>query len=171
MSFPLTTFICCCQPPDTTRARRDYEVDGRDYHFVESRGQMEQDIQNHLFIEAGQYNDNLYGTSVAAVKQVAVSVSRWFGRNRYMNAYCQLAFLSFCFFLPFVTAKPILKMGIVQIRHRSHEIATQSSHSVGRAGWQAKMASIELLIQQHIVHRLHCQRQTLCQSIFQWLVI
>lgn len=23
---------------------------------------MERDIQSHLFIEAGQYNDNLYGT-------------------------------------------------------------------------------------------------------------
>ncbi|XP_076370187.1 disks large homolog 1-like isoform X3 [Tachypleus tridentatus] len=57
--------------PHTTRPRRDYEVDGRDYHFVSSREQMEKDIQNHLFIEAGQYNDNLYGTSVASVKEVA----------------------------------------------------------------------------------------------------
>lgn len=32
---------------------------------------MERDIQNHLFIEAGQYNDNLYGTSVASVREVA----------------------------------------------------------------------------------------------------
>lgn len=60
---------------DTTRPKRDYEVDGRDYHFVGSREQMERDIQNHLFIEAGQYNDNLYGTSVASVKEVAESVS------------------------------------------------------------------------------------------------
>nr|XP_021182365.2 disks large 1 tumor suppressor protein isoform X8 [Helicoverpa armigera] len=57
--------------PHTTRPRRDYEVDGRDYHFVSSREQMERDIQNHLFIEAGQYNDNLYGTSVASVREVA----------------------------------------------------------------------------------------------------
>ncbi|XP_048006722.1 disks large 1 tumor suppressor protein isoform X6 [Leguminivora glycinivorella] len=57
--------------PHTTRQRRDYEVDGRDYHFVGSREQMERDIQNHLFIEAGQYNDNLYGTSVASVREVA----------------------------------------------------------------------------------------------------
>ncbi|XP_035458925.1 disks large 1 tumor suppressor protein isoform X1 [Spodoptera frugiperda] len=57
--------------PHTTRPRRDYEVDGRDYHFVASREQMERDIQNHLFIEAGQYNDNLYGTSVASVREVA----------------------------------------------------------------------------------------------------
>ncbi len=35
---------------------------------------MEKDIQNHLFIEAGQYNDNLYGTSVASVKEVAEKV-------------------------------------------------------------------------------------------------
>lgn len=35
---------------------------------------MERDIQNHLFIEAGQYNDNLYGTSVASVREVAEKV-------------------------------------------------------------------------------------------------
>ncbi|XP_024081695.1 disks large 1 tumor suppressor protein isoform X4 [Cimex lectularius] len=57
--------------PHTTRPKREYEVDGRDYHFVASREQMEKDIQNHLFIEAGQYNDNLYGTSVSSVKEVA----------------------------------------------------------------------------------------------------
>ena len=28
-------------------------------------------LQNHKFIEAGQYNDNLYGTSIASVKEVA----------------------------------------------------------------------------------------------------
>ena len=49
--------------PHTTRPRRDHEVDTRDYHFVASVEQMERDISNHLFIEAGQYNDNLYGTS------------------------------------------------------------------------------------------------------------
>ncbi|XP_026797465.2 disks large homolog 2 isoform X24 [Pangasianodon hypophthalmus] len=57
--------------PHTTRAKRDYEVDGRDYHFVTSREQMEKDIQEHKFIEAGQYNDNLYGTSVQSVRYVA----------------------------------------------------------------------------------------------------
>lgn len=60
---------------DTTRPKRDYEVDGRDYHFVMSREQMERDIQEHKFIEAGQYNDNLYGTSVQSVKYVAERVS------------------------------------------------------------------------------------------------
>ncbi|XP_029374414.1 disks large homolog 2 isoform X2 [Echeneis naucrates] len=67
-----------CVPPavssgqqDTTRPKRDYEADGRDYHFVMSREQMEKDIQEHKFIEAGQYNDNLYGTSVQSVKCVA----------------------------------------------------------------------------------------------------
>ncbi|GFS14248.1 disks large-like protein 1 [Elysia marginata] len=57
--------------PHTTREKRAHEEDGRDYHFVASREQMERDIQNHLFIEAGVYNDNLYGTSVASVKEVA----------------------------------------------------------------------------------------------------
>uniref|UniRef100_A0AAV2KJ81 Uncharacterized protein n=1 Tax=Knipowitschia caucasica TaxID=637954 RepID=A0AAV2KJ81_KNICA len=57
--------------PHTTRPRRDYEIDGRDYHFVSSREQMERDIQSHRFIEAGQYNSHLYGTSVQSVRQVA----------------------------------------------------------------------------------------------------
>ena len=35
---------------------------------------MERDIQNYLFIEAGEYGGNLYGTSVNAVREVANSV-------------------------------------------------------------------------------------------------
>ena len=50
-------------------------MSGRDYHFVESREKMEQDIANHLFIEAGQYNENLYGTSVQSVREVSEKVS------------------------------------------------------------------------------------------------
>ncbi|XP_067110083.1 discs large homolog 1-like protein isoform X1 [Osmerus mordax] len=57
--------------PHTTRPKRDYEVDARDYHFVVSREQMEKDIQDHKFIEAGQYNNHLYGTSVQSVHEVA----------------------------------------------------------------------------------------------------
>lgn len=61
--------------PHTTRARKPNETDGLDYHFV-SREEMQQDIQNNLFIEAGKYNDNLYGTSIESVREVAES-----GRN------------------------------------------------------------------------------------------
>uniref|UniRef100_A0A8D3BEJ4 Disks large homolog 1 n=1 Tax=Scophthalmus maximus TaxID=52904 RepID=A0A8D3BEJ4_SCOMX len=57
--------------PHTTRPRRDYEVDGRDYHFMASRELMEQEIQEHKFIEAGQYNSHLYGTSIQSVREVA----------------------------------------------------------------------------------------------------
>ncbi|KAJ6653553.1 hypothetical protein lerEdw1_009133 [Lerista edwardsae] len=57
--------------PHTTRPRRENEVDGQDYHFVASREQMEKDIQDGKFIEAGQFNDNLYGTSIQSVRAVA----------------------------------------------------------------------------------------------------
>ena len=36
---------------------------------------MERDVKNNLFIEAGQYQGNLYGTSISAVQEVAASVS------------------------------------------------------------------------------------------------
>lgn len=60
---------------DTTRSRRENEIDGQDYHFVGSREQMEKDIQDNKFIEAGQFNENLYGTSVLSVRTVAERVS------------------------------------------------------------------------------------------------
>ncbi|XP_023142783.2 disks large homolog 3 isoform X11 [Amphiprion ocellaris] len=56
---------------DTTRPRRENEMDGQDYHFVASREQMEKDIQDNKFIEAGQFNENLYGTSILSVRTVA----------------------------------------------------------------------------------------------------
>lgn len=84
---------CPCAPaPDTTRPKRDYEVDGRDYHFVASRERMEKDIQGHKFIEAGQYNSHLYGTSVQSVREVAEQVTRggyrgaWGGSGGYWGA-------------------------------------------------------------------------------------
>jgi len=67
-----------CVDLDTTREPRDGEVDGRDYHFVASVEKMERDIQAHLFIEAGRYKENLYGTSIKAVHDVANQVCNWF---------------------------------------------------------------------------------------------
>ncbi|PIO63553.1 PDZ/DHR/GLGF domain protein [Teladorsagia circumcincta] len=59
--------------PHTSRPPREHEVDGRDYHFV-SKAQMEHDVKNNLFIEAGQFQNNLYGTSIDSVRMVAQQV-------------------------------------------------------------------------------------------------
>lgn len=61
----LPNFICL----DTTRSRRDHEVAGRDYHFV-SRQAFEADIAAGKFIEHGEFEKNLYGTSIDSVRQV-----------------------------------------------------------------------------------------------------
>lgn len=60
--------------PHTSRPPRENEVHGRDYYFV-SKADMERDVKNNLFIEAGQFQNNLYGTSINAVREVANSVS------------------------------------------------------------------------------------------------
>ena len=92
----------CVLCVDTTRRPREGEVDGRDYHFVESVEQMEKDIQAHLFIEAGRYKDNLYGTSIKAVQEVADQVCALNGRMEYCFAsifclcLCLLAFVCVC---------------------------------------------------------------------------
>ena len=46
-------------------------------------------------------------------------------------------------------------MGPVRIRHSSHDFGWQSSHSVDLAGWQAKMASIEIWIPWRNAHKPH----------------
>uniref|UniRef100_A0A671KUD7 Protein PALS1 n=1 Tax=Sinocyclocheilus anshuiensis TaxID=1608454 RepID=A0A671KUD7_9TELE len=55
--------------PHTTRSRRDNEVNSRDYHFV-SRQAFEMDSAAGKFIESGEFEKNLYGTSTDSVRQV-----------------------------------------------------------------------------------------------------
>ncbi|XP_022540120.2 MAGUK p55 subfamily member 5b isoform X1 [Astyanax mexicanus] len=56
--------------PHTTRSPRAHELNGREYHFV-SRSNFEADVAAGKFIEYGEYERNLYGTSVDSVRQVA----------------------------------------------------------------------------------------------------
>jgi guanylate kinase len=46
----------------TTRAPREGEVDGEDYHFV-TQGEFERLVADGAFLEWAVYNDNHYGTS------------------------------------------------------------------------------------------------------------
>ncbi|XP_020343276.1 MAGUK p55 subfamily member 5-A-like [Oncorhynchus kisutch] len=55
--------------PHTTRNRRDVEVSGRDYHFV-SRQAFDMDATAGKFIESGDFEKNLYGTSTDSVRQL-----------------------------------------------------------------------------------------------------
>uniref|UniRef100_A0A674A9I5 Protein PALS1 n=1 Tax=Salmo trutta TaxID=8032 RepID=A0A674A9I5_SALTR len=55
--------------PHTTRNRRDVEVSGRDYHFV-SRQAFDMDATAGKFIESGEFEKNLYGTSTDSVRQL-----------------------------------------------------------------------------------------------------
>ncbi|CAF1421399.1 unnamed protein product [Rotaria sordida] len=56
--------------PHTSRSKHEKEVDGREYYFVTTHEQIKKDIQNYLFIKAGKYGGNLYGTSVHVVQEV-----------------------------------------------------------------------------------------------------
>ncbi|XP_035238284.1 MAGUK p55 subfamily member 5-A isoform X1 [Anguilla anguilla] len=55
--------------PHTTRNRREMEVNGREYHFV-SRQAFDADTAAGKFIESGEFEKNLYGTSTDSVRQV-----------------------------------------------------------------------------------------------------
>ncbi|KAK2858665.1 hypothetical protein Q5P01_003285 [Channa striata] len=55
--------------PHTSRARRNQESDGVEYHFI-PKHLFEMDIQNNKFIEYGEYKGNYYGTSLDSVRSV-----------------------------------------------------------------------------------------------------
>lgn len=57
---------------DTSRPRKDGEVDGQDYHFI-SRAQFEADILSRKFVEHGEYEKAYYGTSLDAIRTVVNS--------------------------------------------------------------------------------------------------
>ena len=59
---------------DTSRPPREGEIHGQEYFFVDKET-MRRDVENNMFIEAGTFQDNLYGTSIQAVKAVMNTVS------------------------------------------------------------------------------------------------
>ncbi len=74
---------------DTSRPRKDEEVDQRDYYFV-PRPQFEQDITAQKFVEYGEFEKNLYGTSLEAIRQVVGS-----GKTCILNLHPQVRDPSF----------------------------------------------------------------------------
>nr|XP_045223406.1 MAGUK p55 subfamily member 4 isoform X8 [Macaca fascicularis] len=54
---------------DTTRTKKSYEMNGREYHYV-SKETFESLIYSHRMLEYGEYKGHLYGTSVDAVQTV-----------------------------------------------------------------------------------------------------
>lgn len=52
--------------PYTTRPPKRGEVDGVKYHFV-----SEDEMRRHRFVEAGELNNYLYGTSIESIREVA----------------------------------------------------------------------------------------------------
>ena len=67
----------------TTRAMRDGEQDGVDYHFL-TREDFERRMQENQFLEYASYNGNFYGTPSLNVKeflQLATRIAR-FGKLR-----------------------------------------------------------------------------------------
>ncbi|PNJ73584.1 MPP4 isoform 12 [Pongo abelii] len=57
--------------PHTTRTKKSYEMNGREYHYV-SKETFESLIHSHRMLEYGEYKGHLYGTSVDAVQTVLV---------------------------------------------------------------------------------------------------
>ncbi|NXW22033.1 MPP4 protein, partial [Circaetus pectoralis] len=55
--------------PHTTRVKKSYEMNGREYHYV-SKETFEKKMYSHRMLEYGEYKGYLYGTSIDAVRTV-----------------------------------------------------------------------------------------------------
>ncbi|XP_007933319.1 MAGUK p55 subfamily member 4 [Orycteropus afer afer] len=55
--------------PHTTRPKKSYEMNGREYHYV-SKETFESLMHSHRMLEYGEYKGHLYGTSVDSVQAV-----------------------------------------------------------------------------------------------------
>jgi len=54
---------------DTSRPRREDEVDDREYRFI-TRSQFQTYIDNGQFVEYGEHEKHLFGTSINAIRDV-----------------------------------------------------------------------------------------------------
>ena len=75
---------------DTSRRRQDNEVEDKDYHFV-SRQAFEEDIAALRFVEYGEYEKNLYGTSVDSIGRTVNQ-----GKICILNLYPQVRIIVVC---------------------------------------------------------------------------
>ena len=66
-------------------------MDGRDFHFV-PRHQFENDIVTQKFVEYGEFEGNLYGTSLEAIRQVINQ-----GRSCLLNLFPQVSITTVLF--------------------------------------------------------------------------
>ncbi|XP_022197062.1 MAGUK p55 subfamily member 6 isoform X4 [Nilaparvata lugens] len=55
--------------PKTSRPQRELEENGRNYWFID-REAMEKEIREHKFLEYGEHNGHLYGTSLDSIRDV-----------------------------------------------------------------------------------------------------
>lgn len=53
----------------TSRPPRELEENGKNYWFLD-REEMEKQIKQHKFLEYGEHNGNLYGTSLDSIRNV-----------------------------------------------------------------------------------------------------
>lgn len=54
---------------ETSRPQRELEENGKSYWFVD-RETMEREIREHKFLEYGEHNGHLYGTSLDSIRDI-----------------------------------------------------------------------------------------------------
>ena len=81
-------FILSFYFQDTSRPPKIGDVHGKDFFFI-SQAEFKSDINTHKFVEYGQYEDEFFGTSIDAIRDVIKK-----NKVCVLNLHCQVYKLS-----------------------------------------------------------------------------
>ena len=70
---------------DTSRPPKIGDVDGKDFFFI-SQTEFKSDINAHKFVEYGQFENEFFGTSINAIRDVIKK-----NRVCVLNLHCQVS--------------------------------------------------------------------------------
>ena len=108
--------------PHTTRLPRREEIDGKDYHFL-ARHIFEADIKQGRFIEHGEYEKNLYGTSSESIRKV-ITNSKICVLNLYPQALKALRSSDLMPYVIFIGASNLSKLKELKTKlHQNYRVS------------------------------------------------
>ena len=70
---------------DTSRPPKIGDVHGKDFYFI-SQAEFKSDINAHKFVEYGQYEEEFFGTSIDAIRNVIKK-----NKVCVLNLHCQVS--------------------------------------------------------------------------------
>ncbi|CAF0929391.1 unnamed protein product [Didymodactylos carnosus] len=124
--------------PHTSRTRKSYEIDGKDYYFI-SRNIFEQQIQDKKFVEYGEYEKNLYGTSKESIENCCNKLNKICILNLYPDALLSLRNSNILPYIIYIQPPNLEKLKLLKINDQTIQMKDIDFLDVIEKGHQIEM--------------------------------